>query len=171
VAACPLGCEMAKALGAPLDVFVVRKMGAIASGGVIVLNEDLIRALEIPCEVIRQVEAVGWQQVHPCFYPMLATLVARPFEEQAWIYEVKYDGSESLRIKKVRVKVHPEEEFVVTGSTAPAGSRICLLGVYSGDQLLYVEKVGTGFSRPTLRSLYQQFQPLIRKNAVASRPA
>jgi predicted phosphoribosyltransferase len=49
----PIGYEVAKELGAPLDVFVVRKlglpwhdelaMGAIASGGVRVLNRDLMR--------------------------------------------------------------------------------------------------------------------------------
>jgi predicted phosphoribosyltransferase len=48
----PVGYEVAKALGAPLDVFIVRKlgvpgqeelaMGAIASGGVRVLNRDVI---------------------------------------------------------------------------------------------------------------------------------
>ena len=51
----PVGYEVARALGAPLDVFVVRKlgvpgyaelaMGAIASGGVRVLNEDVVAAL------------------------------------------------------------------------------------------------------------------------------
>jgi predicted phosphoribosyltransferase len=49
----PVGYEVAKMLGAPLDVFVVRKlglpgypelaMGAIASGGVRVINENVIR--------------------------------------------------------------------------------------------------------------------------------
>jgi putative phosphoribosyl transferase len=58
----PVGFEVAKALGAPLDVFVVRKlgvpgneelaMGAIASGGVITLNEDLIRGLGISQETV-----------------------------------------------------------------------------------------------------------------------
>jgi predicted phosphoribosyltransferase len=48
----PVGYEVARALGVPLDVFVVRKlglprhpefaMGAIASGGVRVLNEDVL---------------------------------------------------------------------------------------------------------------------------------
>jgi predicted phosphoribosyltransferase len=61
----PVADEVAKALGAPLDVFVVRKlgvpgheelaMGAIASGGVLVLNDDVVRALQIPDDVIRQV--------------------------------------------------------------------------------------------------------------------
>src|SRR5208337_1004909 len=54
----PVGYEVAQSLSAPLDVFVVRKlgvpgheelaMGAIATGGVRVLNEQLIQQLEIP---------------------------------------------------------------------------------------------------------------------------
>lgn len=63
----PVGFEVAKTLAVPLDVFVVRKlgvpgheelaMGAIASGGVIVLNEDVIRELEIPREELLRVAA------------------------------------------------------------------------------------------------------------------
>jgi putative phosphoribosyl transferase len=58
----PVGYEVAKALNAPLDVFVVRKlgvpgheelaMGAIASGGIRVLNENVVRGLGIPDEVV-----------------------------------------------------------------------------------------------------------------------
>lgn len=54
----PVGYEVARSLGAPLDVFLVRKlgtpghrelaMGAIASGGVRVLNEDVVRWYSIP---------------------------------------------------------------------------------------------------------------------------
>lgn len=53
----PVGAEVARGLGVPLDVFVVRKlgapgheelaMGAIASGGVRLLNDEVIRALKI----------------------------------------------------------------------------------------------------------------------------
>jgi predicted phosphoribosyltransferase len=63
----PVAFEVAKALGAPLDVFVVRKlgvpgheelaMGAIASGGVFVLNDDLVEELGIPRRVIDAVAA------------------------------------------------------------------------------------------------------------------
>ena len=61
----PVGFEVAKALNAPLDVFVVRKlglpgqeelaMGAIASGGARVLNRELIRAVGISADVVEQV--------------------------------------------------------------------------------------------------------------------
>jgi len=61
----PVAYEVARALGAPLDVFLVRKlgvpgheelaMGAIASGGVRVINDELVRALRIPDEVIEAI--------------------------------------------------------------------------------------------------------------------
>ena len=57
--------EAARALDVPLDVLVVRKlgvpgheelaMGAIASGGVLVLNEEVVRMLQIPKHVIEAV--------------------------------------------------------------------------------------------------------------------
>jgi predicted phosphoribosyltransferase len=53
----PVGCEVARALGAPLDVFLVRKLGvpgyeelaigAVATGGVRVLNDEIVRGLGI----------------------------------------------------------------------------------------------------------------------------
>jgi erythromycin esterase-like protein/predicted phosphoribosyltransferase len=61
----PVAYDVATALGAPLDVFLVRKlgvpgheevaMGAIASGGTLVLNEDVVRGLGIRPEVVQQV--------------------------------------------------------------------------------------------------------------------
>jgi putative phosphoribosyl transferase len=63
----PVAYEVAQRLRAPLDVFVVRKlgvpgheelaMGAIASGGVRVLNEDVVSYLGVPNEVIDEVAA------------------------------------------------------------------------------------------------------------------
>src|SRR5437879_5084701 len=63
----PVAYEVALRLGAPLDVFVVRKlgvpgheelaMGAIASGGVRVLNEELVRSLGIDGGMMDQVAA------------------------------------------------------------------------------------------------------------------
>jgi putative phosphoribosyl transferase len=61
----PVAYEVARALRVPLDVFIVRKLGvpgfeelaagAIASGGVRVLNEDVIRALPNADEIIELV--------------------------------------------------------------------------------------------------------------------
>jgi predicted phosphoribosyltransferase len=61
----PVAAEVARYLEAPLDVFLVRKlgvpgqrelaMGAIASGGVRVLNDEVVRLLRIPGEVIESV--------------------------------------------------------------------------------------------------------------------
>jgi predicted phosphoribosyltransferase len=69
----PVGYEVAKVLGVPLDVFLVRKlgvpgqeelaMGAIASGGVRVLNEDVVRLLQIPDEVIDSVAEREWREL------------------------------------------------------------------------------------------------------------
>ncbi len=54
----PVAAEVARALGAPLDVLVVRKlgvpgheelaMGAVASGGGVVLNDDVVSQLRLP---------------------------------------------------------------------------------------------------------------------------
>ena len=63
----PVAFEVARALHAPLDIFLVRKlgvpgheelaMGAIATGGVRVLNEDVMRHISIPDAAIDAVAA------------------------------------------------------------------------------------------------------------------
>jgi len=65
----PVGFEVARALAAPLDIVVVRKlgvprqpelaMGALASGGVRILDEELIRRERVSQE---EVEAVAAQE-------------------------------------------------------------------------------------------------------------
>ena len=69
----PVAYEVARALGAPLDVFLVRKlgipgheelaMGAVATGGVRVLNEQVVRALRIPDYVIDAIAAKEEQEL------------------------------------------------------------------------------------------------------------
>lgn len=63
----PVAFEVAQRLKAPLDVFVVRKlgipgleecaMGAIASGGIRVLNDRVISYLRIPVEAVDEITA------------------------------------------------------------------------------------------------------------------
>ncbi len=63
----PVAREVARQLHAPLDVFLVRKlgtpgqeelaMGAIASGGVRVLNDEVVDILKVPPQVIDSVTA------------------------------------------------------------------------------------------------------------------
>jgi predicted phosphoribosyltransferase len=69
----PVGFEVARALSVPLDVFVVRKlgvpgheelaMGAIASGGVLVRNDEVVQLLGIPDWVIEDTAAREAQEV------------------------------------------------------------------------------------------------------------
>ena len=61
----PVGYEVARLLGVPLDVFVVRKLGvpgheefgfgAIASGGIRFVNEEVVRALRMPDAMVDRI--------------------------------------------------------------------------------------------------------------------
>ncbi|MDQ4076563.1 MAG: phosphoribosyltransferase [Chloroflexota bacterium] len=69
----PVAFQVAKALNAPLGLFLVRKlgvpgheeyaMGAIASGGVRVLNEEVVEQLRIPQEAVERVVAREQQEL------------------------------------------------------------------------------------------------------------
>ena len=69
----PVAYEIALELNIPLDIFTVRKlgvpgqnelaMGAVASGGVRVLNEDVIAALRIPNDVIDKITVIEQEEL------------------------------------------------------------------------------------------------------------
>jgi predicted phosphoribosyltransferase len=69
----PVAAEVARALRAPLDVFVVRKLGvpgdeelalgAIATGGVIVLNDRVVGELRLSEETIAEVAAAELEEL------------------------------------------------------------------------------------------------------------
>ena len=69
----PVAYEVARALGAPLDIFLVRKlgipgyeelaMGAIATGGVRVLNDQFVGGLGIPEYIVDEVAAAEQQEL------------------------------------------------------------------------------------------------------------
>jgi len=74
----------------------------------------------------------------------------------------KYDGPWSpnwLNFKCVR-----DQEFVISGYTAPKGRRVglgaLLVGYYEGCDLIYAGKVETGFDTATLRKLYARLSAL-----------
>lgn len=108
----PVAFEVASALHLPLDVFVVRKlgtpgqrelaMGAIASGGVLVLNDAVVLGLDIPTSVIDRVAAEELQELR----------------RREWAYRGSHTEPE-VRGKKVILI----DDGVATGSTMRAAIR------------------------------------------------
>ena len=108
----PVGFELARALEAPLDVFLVRKlgrpgqeelaMGAIASGGVRVLNDEVVQALAVPSSVIDG--------------------VARQEEQELRRREAAYRGSRPAPDLHGRVVILVDDGLA-TGSTMRAAVR------------------------------------------------
>ena len=108
----PVAFELAQSLDVPLDVFLVRKlgtpgqeelaMGAIASGGVRVLNDEIVGALAIPAKVIED--------------------VARKEEQELRRREASYRGSRPAPDVKGRVVILVDDGLA-TGSTMRAAVR------------------------------------------------
>ena len=79
----PVGYEVARALGVPLDVFLVRKlgvpgyeelaMGAVATGGVRVLNDAIVRGLGISEREIDAIVARIREELGAPDAPVVAT--------------------------------------------------------------------------------------------------
>jgi DNA ligase D-like protein (predicted ligase) len=70
----------------------------------------------------------------------------------------------------LKFKCSMQQEFVIVGYTDPEGQRsgfgALLVGYYSGGQLMYAGKVGTGYTTQTLNSLSKQFMKLERSTPV-----
>ncbi len=70
----PVAARVAEELHAPLDIFVVRKLGvpgheelalgAIASGGAQVFNHDIVAQLRMQPELLERVAAREWKELH-----------------------------------------------------------------------------------------------------------
>ena len=105
----PVAFEVAESLDAPLDIFLVRKlgmpghpeyaMGAIASGGVRVLSEDVVRAYNIPQSAI--------------------DLIARKEQEELERREREYRRGAALTDLRGRVIILVDDGLA-TGSTMKA---------------------------------------------------
>jgi bifunctional non-homologous end joining protein LigD len=76
----------------------------------------------------------------------------------------RYAGGRSR--EWLKIKCQRRQEFVIGGYTEPQGGRTCFgalhLGLYDGDKLVYISKVGTGFDSKTLNAIWEKLQPLKR---------
>ena len=65
----------------------------------------------------------------------------------------------------LKIKVNKRQEVVIAGFTVPRKTRkffgALLLGVYDGDELVYVGHTGSGFNTKSLEAIYQRLQPLV----------
>jgi predicted phosphoribosyltransferase len=108
----PVGYEVARALAAPLDVLVVRKlgvpghaelaMGAIASGGTRVLNEEIIELLHVPPRIVE----------------LVATMEAREVERRERLYRA---GRPALELRGRAIML--VDDGLATGATMRAAIR------------------------------------------------
>ena len=135
VLALPRGCvpvarEVASYLGAPLDLMVVRKlgvpgqrelaMGAIASGGIRVMNEDIVRFIGITPPEIDQVEAEERKELQR---RELAYRGDRPWPELAGQCVILIDDGlatgATMRAAVEAVRTRAPAEIVVAVPVAP----------------------------------------------------
>jgi bifunctional non-homologous end joining protein LigD len=65
----------------------------------------------------------------------------------------------------VKIKVNQRQEVVIAGFTQPRNTRkyfgSLLLGIYDGDELVYVGHTGSGFNVKSLEAISKKLQPLI----------
>ena len=76
------------------------------------------------------------------------------------VYEPGVRGKNWLKIK-----IHAEQEAVICGFTEPRGGRknfgALILGVYDGDELVYIGHTGTGFNDKSLAEMHKKLNSLI----------
>jgi predicted phosphoribosyltransferase len=126
----PVGYEVATALGAPLDAFLVRKlgtpgheelaMGAIASGGVVAINDDVTRDLGIRPEHLRRVAETENREL---LRREQAYREGRPPPNVAGRIVILVDDGlatgSSMRAAITALRQHDPKQIVVAVPTAP----------------------------------------------------
>lgn len=143
----PVAYEVARALNAPLDVLVVRKlglpfhpelaMGAIASGGAVDLNDDVITAYGIPADELALVRARELRELERRESTYRGSRPAIPLAGRTVI--VVDDGlatGASMRAALRAVRQGRPARLVAAVPVAPQGSRDMLGGL--ADDLVSV---------------------------------
>src|SRR5436305_1513814 len=107
--------------------------------------------------------------------PMKAVLTDERPGGPDWVFERKLDGIRCLAVKdggRTRLYSRNElslDERYASLAAAPRGSGTdlgaLLVGHFDGDRLRYAGKVGTGFTRATLRELASRLAPLVRETS------
>ena len=68
----------------------------------------------------------------------------------------------------LKLKIKKQQEAIICGFTKPKGSRknlgALILGVYEGNELVYIGHSGGGFTEEELERLRKKFEPLVRKS-------
>jgi putative phosphoribosyl transferase len=127
----PVGFEVARSLGVPLDVFVVRKlglpghkelaMGAIATGGVTVVNEDVVRSFGISDATLRA--AADREVIELRRRESLYRGDAPPLELEGWVAILVDDGlatGSTMRAAIAALRhLGPKEVVVAVPTAAP----------------------------------------------------
>jgi bifunctional non-homologous end joining protein LigD len=111
-----------------------------------------------------------------------------PGDARAMLEKARADGWEGIIAKRIDAPYEPgkrssawlklktlyQQEFVVGGWTEPRNTReyigALLLGYFDGGRLSFAGRVGTGFDRAALRSMYERLRPLERKTSPFAEP-
>jgi len=151
----PVALEVARALGAPLDVIVVRKlgvpyqpelgMGAVGEDGVLVINREVVRLARVPADELAAVQARERAQVNA---RAARYRVRRPREPLAGRTAVVVDdgiatGSTARAACQV-ARAHGAARVVLAVPVAPRGWQARIAG--AADELVCVDTPGDFFA-------------------------
>jgi putative phosphoribosyl transferase len=127
----PVAYQIVKALNAPLDIFIVRKlgvpgyeelaMGAIASGGVRVLNEEVIQRLNIPESAVEAVTREEEQELARGEKAFRGSREPLPIERRTVI--LVDDGLATGASMKAAVRALRQQNPAYISVAVPIGSR------------------------------------------------
>ena len=143
----PVAHEVAKALGAPMDIFMVRKLGmpgreefalgAIASGGVQVLNEDAIEELNVSDSTVAKIAAAEQAELERREMTLREGAVAEPVEGRLVI--LVDDGiatGASMRAAMRALRAQGAAELIV--ATPVAAPQTCEMLADEADAIVCV---------------------------------